>query len=105
VENTTRYQAASFAEGHYLQIEVAGLIEASPEKALAQKFLGFMLSPGFQNEIPATNWMLPAGEVTVALPDSFSKIVKPEKTLLYTPEEVNTNRKVWIDEWLAAVGG
>jgi thiamine transport system substrate-binding protein len=105
VENTTRYQAASFAEGHYLQIEVAGLIEASPEKALAQKFMGFMLSPGFQNEIPATNWMLPAGDMTVALPESFSKIVKPEKTLLYTPEEVNANRKVWIDEWLAAVGG
>jgi thiamine transport system substrate-binding protein len=46
---------------------------------------------------------LPAGETTTALPDSFSKIVKPEKTLLFTPEEVNTNRKAWIDEWLAAV--
>ncbi len=103
-EGTERYQAAAFAEGHYLQIEVGGVIEASPEKALGQKFLGFMLTPGFQNEIPATNWMLPAGEVSVALPDSFNKIVKPEKTLLFTPEEVNANRKVWIDEWLAAVG-
>jgi thiamine transport system substrate-binding protein len=104
VENTTRYQAAAFAEGHYLQIEVAGLIEASPEKSLAQKFLAFMLSPGFQNEIPATNWMLPAGETTTPLPASFSKIVKPEKTLLFTPDEVSTNRRAWIDEWLAAVG-
>jgi thiamine transport system substrate-binding protein len=103
VENTSRYQAASFPEGHYLQIEVAGLIDASAEKTLAQKFLGFMLQPGFQNEIPATNWMLPAGETTVALPASFSKIVKPDKTLLFTPDEVNTNRKAWIDEWLAAV--
>jgi thiamine transport system substrate-binding protein len=105
VENTARYQAAAFAEGHYLQIEVAGLIDASPEKALAQKFLNFMLQPGFQNEIPTTNWMLPAGDITVALPDSFSKIVKPEKTLLFSPDDVNTNRKAWIDEWLSAVGG
>jgi thiamine transport system substrate-binding protein len=104
-ENTERYQAAAFVEGHYLQIEVAGVIEASPEKALGQTFLSFMLTPGFQNEIPSTNWMLPAGEMSVALPDSFSKIVKPEKTLLYTPEDVNSNRKAWIDEWLAAVGG
>ncbi len=104
-ENTERYQAAAFSEGHYLQIEVAGVIAASPEKALGQKFLGFMQTPGFQNEIPTTNWMLPAGEISVPLPDSFAKIVKPEKTLLYTPEEVNTNRKTWIDEWLAAVGG
>jgi thiamine transport system substrate-binding protein len=104
VENTERYQAAAFSEGHYLQIEVAGLIEASPEKALAQKFLSFMLTPGFQNEIPATNWMLPAGEMSVPVPESFSKIVKPTKTLLFTSEEVNTHRKAWIDEWLLAVG-
>ena len=64
-----------------------------------------MLTPGFQNEIPTTNWMLPAGETSVALPESFNKIVKPEKTLLFTPEEVNSNRKAWIDEWLQAVGG
>ncbi len=102
VENTERYQAAAFSEGHYLQIEVAGFIEASPEKALAQKFLAFMLTPGFQNEIPATNWMLPAGKTDAPLPDSFSKIVKPEKNLLYSPAEVNANRRAWIDEWLTA---
>jgi thiamine transport system substrate-binding protein len=105
VENSARYQAAAFAEGHYLQIEVAGVVEASPEKLLAQNFMAFMLSPGFQNEIPTTNWMLPAGETTAPMPDSFNKIVKPDKTLLFTPEEVNTNRKAWIEEWLAGVGG
>jgi thiamine transport system substrate-binding protein len=104
-ENTERYQAAAFAEGHYLQIEVAGVIAASPENALGQKFLSFMLTPSFQNEIPTTNWMLPAGDISVALPDSFAKIVKPEKTLLFSPVEVNSNRKAWIEEWLAAVGG
>ena len=103
VENTSRYQAARFSEGHYLQIEVAGLIEASPEKALAQQFLSFMLTPGFQNEIPATNWMLPAGEISVALPAAFDKLIVPPKTLLFTPEEVNANRRAWIDSWLAAV--
>ncbi len=102
VENTERYQAATFSEGHYLQIEVAGLIEASPEKTLAKKFLAFMLTPGFQNEIPTTNWMLPAGITDVPLPDSFNKIVTPVKTLLFTPAAVNANRRVWIDEWLAA---
>jgi thiamine transport system substrate-binding protein len=105
VENTERYQAAEFAEGHYLQIEVAGVIAASPENALGQKFLSFMLSPAFQNEIPATNWMMPAGETTAELPPSFGKIVKPLKTLLFSPEEVKANRKAWIDEWLAVVGG
>ncbi len=102
-ENTSRYQAASFSEGHYLQIEVAGLIEASPEKALAQKFLAFMMTPQFQDIIPSNNWMLPAGATSAPLPDAFGKLVVPAKTLLYSPEEVFKNRRAWMDEWLNAL--
>ena len=102
-ENTSRYQAAAFSEGHYLQIEVAGLIEASPEKALAQKFLGFMMTPAFQDIIPTTNWMLPAGATDTPLPDAFGKLVVPAKTLLFSPDEVFKNRRAWMDEWLNAL--
>ena len=103
VEKTDKYQAANFAEGHYLQIEVAGVIEASPHKALAQKFMAFMLSPDFQNEIPTTNWMMPAAKTSTPLPASFDKLVKPARTLLYSPEEVAAHRSEWIDEWQKAV--
>jgi thiamine transport system substrate-binding protein len=105
VENSARYQAAAFNEGHYLQIEVGGVIAASPEKMLAQTFMSFIQTPDFQNDIATTNWMMPAGETTTQLPEPFSKLVQPAKTLLFTPEEVNANRRKWIDEWLAAVGG
>ena len=101
-ENTERYKAASFSEGHYLQIEVAGLIEASPEKALAQKFLAFMMGPGFQDQIPTSNWMFPAGTTSGPLPAAFDALVKPAETLIYSPLEVNDNRRAWIDEWLNA---
>ena len=102
-EGVSRYKAAEFSEGHYLQIEVAGLIEASPEHALAQKFMAFMLTSDFQNEIPTTNWMLPAGDVSVPLPQAFNELVKPAKTLLFSPAEVNQYRREWINEWLKAV--
>ena len=102
-ENTARYQAASFSEGHYLQIEVAGLIEASPEKALAQKFLDFMMTPAFQDIIPTNNWMLPAGATSTPLPEAFGKLVVPVKTLLFSPGEVFKNRRAWMDEWLNAL--
>jgi thiamine transport system substrate-binding protein len=102
-ENTSRYQAASFSEGHYLQIEVAGLIEASPEKVLAQKFLAFMMTPQFQDIIPTNNWMLPAGATSAPLPDAFGKLVAPTKTLLYSPDEVFKNHRAWVDEWLNAL--
>jgi len=102
-EKTERYQAMKFSEGHYLQVEVAGIIANSPEKQLAQKFLAFMEGPGFQDAIPENNWMFPAGKTTAPLPQTFDTLVKPDKTFLFTPEEVASNRRAWIDEWLNAM--
>lgn len=102
-EDTDRYQAAEFSEGHYLQIEVAGLLAAAPDKDLARAFLGFMMTPGFQNEIPTNNWMLPAAPVTMELPEAFTTLVSPQKTFLYSPEEVAENRAAWVEEWLGAM--
>ncbi|PJI39942.1 MAG: thiamine ABC transporter substrate binding subunit [Rhizobium sp.] len=102
-ENTERYQAAAFSEGHYIQIEVAGLLKGAPQKDLARQFLSFMVTPAFQDTIPTNNWMMPAAATSEPLPDAFGKLVSPEKTFLMTPEEVATHRKAWIDEWLAAM--
>ena len=101
-ENTDRYKAASFAEGHYMQVEVGGLVEGSQHKELAAKFLAFMMQPGFQDQIPTNNWMFPAGATSAPLPPAFDQLVKPTKTLLYSPDEVDQNRRAWIDEWLNA---
>jgi thiamine transport system substrate-binding protein len=46
--------------------------------------------------------MFPAGSTSAPLPAAFDQLVKPAKTLLYSPEEVNQNRRAWIDEWLNA---
>lgn len=102
-ENTDRYRAAEFAEGHYIQIEVAGLLKTSGEKSLARDFLTFMIGPGFQDAIPTNNWMMPVGATSEPLPEAFSKLVNPAKTFLMDPEEVSRNRKGWIDEWLKAM--
>ena len=76
-EDTDRYQAASFSEGHYLQIEVAGLLKAAPDAELAREFLQFMLTTGFQDQIPTNNWMMPAAPTSEPLPEAFGKLVKP----------------------------
>ena len=102
-EKEDRYKAAEFSEGHYLQIEVAGLIDASPQRVLAEKFLRFMMEPGFQDHIATGNWMFPAGTTSEPLPAAFDALVKPSKSLLFTPEEVAKNRRGWIDEWLNAL--
>lgn len=102
-EETDRYQAAEFSEGHYIQIEVAGLLKNAPEKELARQFLAFMLRPGFQDTIPTNNWMMPVAATSEPLPEAFGKLVQPKTTFLMDPAEVAANRQAWIDEWLKAM--
>jgi thiamine transport system substrate-binding protein len=102
-EKTDRYQAASFSEGHYIQIEVAGMLKGAGDKDLAKQFLKFMVSPAFQDIIPTTNWMMPAANTSQPLPDAFNKLVQPAKTFLMGSDEVARNRQAWIDEWLTAM--
>ena len=71
VEKKTNYRAASFAEGHYLHVELAGLTRTAKEPELARRFLSFVLSEPFQSAIPEGNWMFPAKAPPAGLPASF----------------------------------
>ncbi|WP_075291670.1 thiamine ABC transporter substrate binding subunit [Pararhizobium arenae] len=102
-ENTERYQAASFSEGHYIQIEVAGMTKSAQDPELAKSFLAFVTGPAFQSIIPTTNWMMPVAAGNEPLPEAFGKLVSPKKTFLMSSDEVAANRKAWIDEWLSAM--
>jgi thiamine transport system substrate-binding protein len=99
-ENDDKYAAAVFTEGHYMQVEVAGMIAGSPRIDLAREFLRFMISPGFQDRIATGNWMYPVIEPTGGLPPAFATLAQPSRPLLMAPEEVAANRKRWIDDWL-----
>ena len=102
-EDSDRYQAASFSEGHYMQIEVAGQTRKGAQNPLAAQFLAFMTSPAFQDIIPETNWMLPAAPTSKPLDPAFGKLVQPTKALIYTPEEVAEHREDWVKQWLSVM--
>jgi len=103
-ENTDRYRAAEFSEGHYMQVEVAARTATSAHADLAEKFLAFMTGPGFQDVIPTTNWMYPVIAPSGGLPEAFAQQPVPQPALLYTAAEAAAGRKAWIDEWLGAMG-
>ena len=95
--------AAAFDEGHYMQIEVAGKLALTDQPELADAFLAFMLSDGFQSVIPTTNWMYPAKTPEAGLPEGFGTLVSPAQSLLLAPEEAATVRDMALDEWLDAL--
>ena len=82
---------------------MAAKVAHSPNQALADDFLDFMLTPEFQNVIPTTNWMYPVTRSHAALPAAFNGLVSPKTTLLFDPSVVARQRKVWVREWLDAL--
>jgi len=101
-EKKDNFAAAKFEEGHYQQIEVAGMIASSKNKKLAKQFLNFMQSEKFQSIIPANNWMYPASLSSEKLPEAFKTLIKPTP-LLFNENVVAKKRKDWVKEWLNAL--
>jgi thiamine transport system substrate-binding protein len=93
-ENSERYRAAIFPDGHPIQIELAGLLASAPHKENAKLFLDFMLSNDFQELMPLGNWMYPVTDA--ALPDSVRVNTKPAKTIWPRPV---TDAE--LDQWAA----
>ncbi len=95
--------AAAFAEGHYLQVEVAGKVAGTDQPDLADRFLAFMTGPAFQGAIPETNWMYPAVTPEAGLPAEFSGLIQPEKALMLPPDQAEAARTAATEEWRAAL--
>ncbi|MEO0486153.1 MAG: thiamine ABC transporter substrate binding subunit [Pseudomonadota bacterium] len=95
--------ALPFAEGHYMQVEVAGMLAGTDQPELAQAFLDFMVSDAFQSIIPTTNWMYPAVTPAGGLPDGFETLVTPATSILAASADAPALREEALEEWLAAL--
>lgn len=93
-EDKTQYKAAAFNDGHAMQIEVAAMLKTAPQPALAKQFMGFILSDEFQSTIATGNWMYPA--TAVELPEAFSNLIQPVKSLSVDAAKVKANKKAWL---------
>jgi thiamine transport system substrate-binding protein len=95
--------AWSFSEGHYMQVEVAGKIAKTDQSDLAEAFLAFMLTEGFQSVIPTTNWMYPAVTPEGGLPEGYEQMITPVQSLMFASAEAQAVRDAAVEEWRAAL--
>ncbi|EJG1533666.1 thiamine ABC transporter substrate binding subunit [Vibrio parahaemolyticus] len=100
-ENDSKFATANFAEGHYMQVEVAAKVKGSKNSVLADQFMNFILSDEFQSAMPTGNWMYPVTDVE--LPKGFETLSVPSKSLSFSADEVAKMRKSWIREWQSAL--
>lgn len=92
-----KYNAVIPKEGAYYQIEGAGIVKNTKNPELAKKFMEYLLSDSFQNEIPLNQWMYPVTKVK--LPEAFKYAAKIEKSVNLDPAYVEKNISTWIAEW------
>jgi thiamine transport system substrate-binding protein len=100
-EETTRYQAVLFPEGHGTTVEGVALVASSEHKDDAKAFIDFLLSDA-QLEIATANSMYPTNG-SVVLPDAFDWAPKPAKDLSVDPLRIEQNLDRWLDEWTEAM--
>ena len=100
-ENDSKFATANFAEGHYMQVEVAAKVKGAKNSELADQFMSFILSDEFQSAMPTGNWMYPVTDVE--LPKGFETLSVPNKSLSFSADEVAKMRKSWIREWQSAL--
>ena len=102
-EEDDGYAAAAFEDGHYMQIEVAGIVATTDVPDLAAQFMEFMVSPAFQEIIPTTNWMYPAALEADALPAGFETLAQPDQALIFSADEAAAVREEALAIWQNAL--
>ena len=102
-EQSQRYKAAIFTDGHYRQIEYSAIMKETQNLKLAQLFIDFTLGEDFQNIIPTTNWMFPVIEYK-PLPASFHIIKKPKIVPQLHIETIKKKNTQWLNEWSRNIG-
>ncbi|MCX6123423.1 MAG: thiamine ABC transporter substrate binding subunit, partial [Proteobacteria bacterium] len=100
-DQTDRYRAVIFDDGHLIQIEVAAVVKTSAHRPLGKSFLKFLLTPEAQGIIAHGNWMNPVIANATGMPTVYDKLPAVNKTLYLPASKVEANRAAWIEEWLA----
>ena len=87
----------------FRQIEFVGILKGTQHRALAEKFVDFMLGKQFQEDMPLQMFVYPVNP-DATLPDAFVKYAQiPEKPAYIDPAVIAANRDKWIQAWTDTV--
>jgi thiamine transport system substrate-binding protein len=87
----------------FRQIEFAGILKGTKNRALAEKWMDYLLSEPVQKDIMPQMVVYPALP-TATIPEVYQKFAPvPESPAVLDPELIAQNRDAWIREWTEAV--
>ena len=83
----------------FRQIEFAGILDGTKNRAMAEKFIDFMLGKSFQEDMPLQMFVYPVNP-EASLPDVFVQNSQiPSKPATLAPDVIAAKRDAWIQGW------
>ena len=83
----------------FRQIEFVALLKGASNPILGKKWIDFMLSTPFQEDLPMQMFVFPVNS-DAKLPPEFTQYVTiPEQTAQVAPADIDQHREQWIKEW------
>lgn len=87
----------------FQQVEFVGILKGTQNLELAQKWVDFMLSPTFQEDMPTHMYVFPVNP-NAKLDATMQKyLVIPKNPAYVNPADIAANREAWINAWTQAV--
>ncbi len=83
----------------FRQIEFAGILKGTKNRDLAEKWIDFMLSVPYQEDLPLNQFVYPINP-QAKLPEAFVKwSATAQEPANLAPDAIAKNRERWIEEW------
>ncbi len=87
----------------FRQIEFVGILKETKNRDLAEKWVDFMLSTRFQEDMPLQMYVFPVNPAA-KLDETFQKyLAMPQKPAIVSPADIAAHREEWIQAWTEAV--
>jgi thiamine transport system substrate-binding protein len=87
----------------FRQIEFVGILKGTKNLDLAEKWVDFMLSTPFQEDMPLQMYVFPVNQ-NAKLDANFQKFLAiPQNPAYVSPQDIAANRETWINAWTTTV--
>jgi thiamine transport system substrate-binding protein len=87
----------------FRQIEFVGILKGTKNRDLAEKWVDFMLSPAFQEDVPLQMFVFPVNPNAVLDPTFVQHLAVPDEPAFVSPADIAAHREEWIRDWTETV--
>jgi thiamine transport system substrate-binding protein len=87
----------------FRQIEFVGILKGTENRDLAEKWVDFMLSLAFQEDVPLQMYVFPVNPHATLDPTFVQYLAVPDEPAFVSPADIAAHREEWIQDWTETV--